>query len=107
MNWTYVRVLSAAKKYVAMVVRECDLDDADHRQTYVCWAIDEAIEQGKISNNEGVKTKRMIEDRIDGCATVIEWLLVRKGIYIHGTTYEQRQDYRLRWMDAMIAEFSK
>jgi hypothetical protein len=75
---------------------------------FVCVAADYAEEDGAISKKECERFKDMISERICGEYTVNTWLRRYHGIDTVNYNYAPNVmlEYRHRWMDAMIEEFS-
>lgn len=91
----YVRVLNAIKPLIS---ESCP---------FVCHAVAAACKRGLISDFEAEQFKEMINERLQGRFTVHEWLTYRAKVEIDPDTWDRyRVEYRHRWVDAMIAEFS-
>ena len=75
---------------------------------YLCWALEDSNSDGEISNLACEMTKKMIMDRLDSHITVRDWLITNVGYYVVKMAGEDAmQEYRHRWLDSMIKEFSK
>jgi hypothetical protein len=73
---------------------------------FVCIAADYAMEDKKITKAACQRFTEMIADRLRGEYTVDGWLRRYHGIDTVNYTPDVRLDYRQRWVDAMIEEFS-
>lgn len=100
-NLKLVRAFKAAKKYIEI-----------EKTHYICRALENAQSYLEISPKEAIKAKQLIEERLDGERSCEWWLLhnVSKfeyNYYVYNSDGEnQMRLYRLRWLDALIAEFS-
>lgn len=87
----YIEALKACKPYLQNV-------------DYVCIAIGEAAHHGGCMMWFSCQvTVDMIEQRIAPYRTVTEWLGRNHGIW--PDSFEESREYRLRWVNSMIAEF--
>ena len=89
-------------------------------QRYLCLALGSAYHCRKISERDARLATKMIDERLDGCDTLEEWLEKHHGIkeleYPAGAwaaqmEYEAYRDKmqvtRHAWVDSMIDEFQK
>ena len=94
MNQTYVKALKAAKSCL-------------EESKYICIALARAASEDKITEKEYLITQAMILRRLGMYFTLNSWLRAQ-GIDVN--SYEDCDqimlDYRFRWIDSMIAEFS-
>lgn len=88
-----------------MKMSECFRAAADlvGRCTYCCYAVDYAALR-KNDWNVGQRCRKEIERRLEGNHTVTDWLRAQ-GIRVQYATFDQRQDYRRRWLLALADEF--
>lgn len=91
-----VRAFKGAKKHLWNGQRE---EWYIHEQ-YICMAISYAY----VSKAAKDMAREVIFKRLNGSVTVGQWL-IKRGFFPQ--TQQQLQDYRHRWLDALIAEFSK
>jgi len=78
------------------------------KAAYLCWALEDSNSNGEISNLACEVTKKMIMDRLDSHITVRDWLITNVGFYeVKRAGEDAMQEYRHRWLDALIKEFSK
>ena len=73
-------------------------------RSFVCTSAQYAYERNEISNWEHQLFIKFINNRICGCVTVTVWLQKQK--FDVGSNVEIWRQYRLRWVDSMIEEFS-
>jgi len=73
---------------------------------FVCVAADYAVDDDKITWAVCHRFTEMIADRLQGEYTVDSWLRKYHGIDTVNYTPDVKLDYRQRWVDAMIKEFS-
>ena len=73
---------------------------------FVCVAADYAMEDKKITQGACEQFKGMIAGRLRYEYTVDSWLRKYHGIDTVNYTPDVKLDYRQRWVDAMIKEFS-
>ena len=105
-------VLAAAKPYLGHSIHD--------GQRYLCLALESAWYYRKFSKRDLRLAKGMIAEKLDGSATLEEWLEKHHGIkeleYPAGAwaaqmEYEAYRDKmqvtRHAWVDSMIAEFQK
>jgi len=71
---------------------------------FICHAIRKAYDKRLIRNEARQAAVDTVMGRIGRCPTVTVWLRVKAGV--QATTAEQRQQYRHRWIDSLIEEFS-
>lgn len=71
---------------------------------YICWALEDAKDANKISRYDEWAAKDVVMGRIHPYVTVDEWLTDELNVT---PTDNQLQEYRHRWLDALIEEFSK
>lgn len=72
---------------------------------FVCIAALEACFAGKVTYDDYVRVRDMIEARLDGSLCVEGWL-AKQGIPEMDLANNARMlDYRTRWMNQMITEF--
>jgi hypothetical protein len=107
---------TASERTVAVILlKEARLIIAYSGEKYVCTAIHRAA--GKYGTDiasyrpVAEKIEAMISKRIAPRETVMAWLCAVKGIncWLHDRDSDERivahDEYRLRWIDSMIAEF--
>lgn len=71
------------------------------QKTFICYAIDDSTHP---RDKEIAKAaKLIIHNRIEGCGTVRQWLY-EQGI--RDLSWENQQEYRHRWLQSLIEEFS-
>jgi hypothetical protein len=75
------------------------------RKTYICFAISVADQYRE--SRAAKAAQKMIHSRIKGHGTVDAWLWAVAKIPKRQMTRRNVQAYRHRWLDALIAEFSK
>lgn len=76
-----------------------------HWTEYICHAIDNAREEKFITSRTCKLCWNVIRTRLDGSDTVTHWLL-RNGYIDDLHDWESIQDYRHRWLDSLILEYS-
>lgn len=106
-----IKALCASKEYL------WDGNDNDSRYigvTYVCDAIRVAYISGKINLNQHDAAADYIHEIIGGHSSVMSWLRLQltpeqlvKYDKVKFTNHLEIQQYRLAWIDHMIAELSK
>ena len=97
------KALVEAKPYLAW-----NEEQIDYTYSYICWAIEEAEHEGKISNHSANLAKNMIMKRLGEFLGVDNWLTYKIGwIAVKDAGKDAMQEYRHRWLDSMIKEFSK
>jgi hypothetical protein len=107
------KALKAAKPYLRLVNSESDGRRITvKRHTFICHAIEDAEERGKITHDQYRVATAMIERRLGpGHSTVEDFLVTTLGVRAYQAARLQDPDciqkYRHRWVDALIAEFSK
>ncbi len=74
--------------------------------TFICWAIGAAWQRQGITESARDRALQLIHSRLDGYGTVISWLCNTTDIDAHQYRSEIQQEYRHRWLDSLIAEFS-
>ena len=105
-------VLAAAIPYLGWVQYE--------DQRYLCLALESAWYHREISKGDLQLAKKMIAEKLDGSATLEEWLEKHHGIkelkfpagacgaWMEYEAYcDKMQVTRHAWVDSMIAEFQK
>ncbi len=91
----YLKVLRALKPHLV-------------HEVFVCCAASRAESYRKITPYECDVFKAMIYKRIEGRYTVTTWLREVKGFLdVVDAPYKVTLDYRQRWVDSMIEEFSQ
>jgi hypothetical protein len=92
--------LVAAKPFLATRRME------PNANAFLCWAIEDGV--GRNESRGSHLAQQMIHERIKPDLVVTDWLLDRIGYSAWAdATAEDFQEYRHRWLDAMIKEFSK
>jgi hypothetical protein len=92
--------LLAAKPFLATTLPCC-------KERYICTAISTASECG-YSDAAGARLARaMIEERIAPLYTIESWLSINVPDAYDARYKNVVQQYRHRWLDALIEEFSK
>ena len=77
------------------------------RMGFLCCAAEKAQREGKITSHEEFVFKQFISERIKGHYTVLSWLKEEHGIDYTRYPDNCRLEYRQRWLQSMIEEFSK
>lgn len=89
----------AAKKRLAK-------DSGGAKTTHICWALGDAYEACEISWTAFVNAKRIIEQRLAPYGTVSGWLVHVVKVE-SDVSFKDLQQYRHRWLAALIKEFSQ
>lgn len=99
---TQIKILQKARSRIAL-----------GQEKYICFAIEHA---GKIlkANKPAQQLKRHIQQLIEpgsrysryGCMSLETWLKRNCYISVDYLDYETMREYRLRWIDHMIQEYS-
>lgn len=74
---------------------------------YICFALSDAASAGDASWVHADFAKRVINRRLGRFPTVAHWLFARGVIDAVSPFTRDLQDYRHRWVDALIAEFEE
>ena len=75
----------------------------DGQEEFICYAIGSARDAWA-----RVLAREMIMERLGNTPTVYDWLRCRVGMQaIQAAGQDSVQQYRHRWLDALIEEFSK
>lgn len=105
-------MLKSERKAVAQAFAAAKLrlsNGRTHRTNFICWALDHAIYDGLTTGISGAKAKKIIETRLGNCSSVTEWLaknVVPEHALRGNISAVEIQQYRHRWLDALIEEFS-
>lgn len=73
----------------------------------ICYSIEAAMSRDQCSRGGGYNAKGVVMGRLGDSCTVVGWLIDKR--FISGNTHNGKtvQEYRHRWLDALIKEFSK
>lgn len=97
-------VFKKAKKYLAKSWPES-------KNIYICIAINEVMNRNHVLCNSCTAAKTIIAQRLEGSPTVGSWLkdngFITSSSFTHTNSQNQLQEYRHRWLDSLIKEFSK
>lgn len=97
--------LKAAKPFLAKSAH------AIHKEQFICYAILRAEERGKCEWHETILARRMIMERLCGRYNIECWLQNRIGYQKYFAAKLRNpdviQEYRHRWLDELIREFSE
>ncbi len=90
------RVLRAARPYIKKSM-----------EAYVCHALVAARADGypKWCFSHCYNARKVIESRLDGYMTVVDWLEARHPNPKRSVSFRNTRNYRLAWIDSMIQEF--
>lgn len=88
---------------VFRLVRE---EIANKKEYYICITIHSLVEGGSITYRDMQAAKNVIQGRMGGYASLDAWLEHKHGIPAIKLTKTRMREYRLRWLDSLIAEFS-
>lgn len=95
------KALKAAKQYLAK-------RHTDYRSKFICYAIFDAYDHGKISYETYSDACEMIQTRIAPYGMLSKWLRDQIGDKAFSAApVDSMQEYRHRWLDSLIEEFSK
>lgn len=72
----------------------------------ICGALGRAYDNGEISYDLDDAAEAVISRRLSSCCTVVIWL-IHHGFITPNYNHKDVQEYRHRWLDALIREFSK
>ncbi len=75
----------------------------DGKEEFICYSIELG---NQFEPYRAALAKYLIMERLDGCATAEEWLKHRVGADTVAAGRRVLQDWRHRWLDALITEFS-
>lgn len=105
------RALVAAKKYLSKAGNaglDLSKTGGSTKTPYICYAIGKAFHNGAIELEEYEAARKMIENRIYPFLNVYYWLEWNvDSDTVRQASAKDIQQYRHRWLDAMIKEFSK
>lgn len=73
--------------------------------SYICFALDEACRGGHIDHKTLMKTIGVVEQRLAPRDCVRSWLALEVNTPKHLLTNQNVQQYRHRWLHALIKEF--
>ncbi len=112
MNVTYytqdegVQIVTALKACRKFLWTGHGYGPSNGRSEHICNAILSAMATNLTIWNAGETARGMIMERLGGSKTVVCWLDTRQ--IINGSDYDRGavQQYRLRWVNALIKEFS-
>lgn len=98
--------LKAAKYYLSPTFR------CDDKEQFVCWALKRASESMMCSVSGAEKAEEMIMERLTKKHYTAEcWLITHVGRKAYHKACDKDpnciQEWRHRWLDALIEEFSK
>lgn len=94
--------LVAAKSHVATKANQ------PGKLQYICWAFDRSVSLGEIPYMAKFDAREMIHERLGNYYCIEEWLEANVGrTKVRKAGKTAVQEYRHRWLDAMIKEFSK
>ncbi len=99
-------VFKKAKKHLSLTC-------SGSKQIYICMAINEVAIKDITQWVNCHRAKEIIDERLGGAVTVFSWLRVNNFIKDNNfikkdnVDYDQIQQYRHRWLDSLIKEFSK
>lgn len=103
-NQSLVAAFLAAKKYIA-----------NKSERFICLALDEAMLNGELDISESEAARLIVQRRISGCFTLEVWMSENIPFFVENDidlavnflAYNDAiLEYRLRWLDSLIAEFS-
>lgn len=101
------KAFKEAKNYLSPTLRDQWL-----KHEFICHALNEAHKQGKISLRSAADAEEVIMDRVgDDALTACNWLRDAIGEKAVDEAMRQNpnalQEWRHRWLDSLIEEFSK
>jgi hypothetical protein len=99
-NKEIAAVFKEAKKYLS-------LNGSGSKYIYICMAINEVAVKDSTQWVKYRRAKEIIDERLGGACTVVSWLQKNNLIKKDNVDYDQVQQYRHRWLDSLIKEFSK
>ena len=93
-NHDFVRALEHAKRNLWN-----GKGPVKNKSRYICWSLPYDLPEIDMLRD-------IIESRLNGRKTVGAWLNLVMNIPAKQLTHENIQEYRLRWIDHLIKEFS-
>lgn len=81
--------------------------DASCIAGFICFAITETAQRGIIPESDAAIAHNIVMTRLDGHATVQQWLKNVAGIPDSERPWDQVQQYRHRWLDQLALEWDK
>lgn len=102
-NQSIVAAFRAAKRHLSETYYY--IDGCQH----ICRALDTARDRGEASQNGVADAQQVIWERLTPAHYTLEdWLDAHIGEEaVEGAPFDSVQQYRHRWVDALIEEFSK
>ena len=105
-NLQIAKVFISAKKNLRS---DCHYDNKKYLSPYICGAI--ALTGGHTAATRNAATS-VIAKRLGRCSTVTSWLyhkghITGKSFADYAEEAQQVQQFRHRWLDSLIEEFSK
>ena len=101
-NQNLAKTFRAARKLI-------EAGDGEGGNRFICTAITKASFSVEISYDDADRAMAVIHDRLDGKFTIEEWVYVNvlggNRVQFNSLNSEVFKEYRLRWLDALIAEF--
>lgn len=79
------------------------------KRRHICDALDDAVGLGELTPLQVAQAKDVIHARMSPQPNVIDWL-ANEGFITHSSAYNEDethvQEFRLRWVNELIKEFS-
>ena len=98
-------------KDLARAFRLAQKEIREGRAWFICVALERLYQKGQLAGWEFERARAIIQERMEGHAYLEDWLLARCPEYrawYSSTSYQSgaMTDYRCRWLDSLIEEFS-
>lgn len=78
------------------------------RISWICWAVQESAGVTSLKRAAAAEAAvQIIQQRLRGNGTVEGWLMGHADVDMDDLTKENCREYRLRWVQSLIQEFSK
>jgi len=100
------QAFKAAKIYLATNSEEID-GAKPRREEFICCSVDQAHFNGHISQESAHRAEALIMNRIYPSVTACQWLAAELGVDMMHLEEDDVQQWRHRWLDSLIQEFSK
>jgi hypothetical protein len=100
------QAFKAAKIYLAR--NAADLDNYQQpNEEFICCSLDRASLEGHISAKSLEASQALVMDRISPYVTACQWLAGTLKVDMMKLDEDDVQEWRHRWLDELIKEFSK
>ena len=95
------------RRALAEAFKEARKRIESRRCHYICYALKGALDERKIDCWAAQSAGNLILDRLSPYNTVEGWLMGSAGVPVRfAQNAELSREYRLRWLDSLIEEFS-